>query len=320
MDDTQKKDTLEAARRELMQRLHRRTEKSHCLETAIPGLTLARYDHTTARQSYLREPSLCLLVQGTKKLLLGEEEYVCDADHYLITSVSLPVISEVTEASPETPLLGLALQLDHQTLLRLAVDTTVPVRRECHCKRGLMVCKVTTLLLRALTRLVDLLNTPDDIPILAPLVHTEILYRLLTGEQGIRLRQTAMAGNYSHQIAQVINWMQKNYKDPFRVEDIASKAGMSTSAFHLHFRSVTAMSPLQFQKWIRLHEARRIMLVEHQDAFRAACQVGYESPSQFNREYRRQFGEPPLRDVKKIQKNGKEQEKGTKRSPIKSIL
>ncbi len=314
MDDKQECDALESARVELVQRLSRRTKKSCCLATAIPGVTLAKYDHTTEPKSYLRGPSLCILVQGAKKFILGDGEYICDANQYLVTSVSLPVISEVTAASKEVPLLGVGMQLDVRMLTQLVVESIIPVRRECHCELGIAVSKVTAPFLRAINRLLELLDTPADIPILAPLFQKEILYRLLTGGKGAQLCKIAMAGNYSHQIARAIEWMRNNFTKPFRVEDVASEAGMSTSAFHLHFRSVTSMSPLQFQKWIRLHEARRIMIIEHQGALRAACRVGYESPSQFNREYRRLFGEPPLRDIKKLQKNEDGQENTTGRS------
>ena len=159
------------------------------------------------------------------------------------------------------------------------------------------VSEVSLPLLNAFQRLIDLLDQPEDIPILAPLIQREILYRLLMGEQGPRLRQMGAAGSQSHQIARAIDWLKANFSQPLRVDDLAAHARMSTSAFHHHFRALTAMSPLQFQKWLRLHEARRLMLTEHLDAATAAFQVGYESPSQFSREYNRLFGAPPLRDI-----------------------
>ncbi|TVM10014.1 AraC family transcriptional regulator, partial [Oceanidesulfovibrio indonesiensis] len=166
--------------------------------------------------------------------------------------------------------------------------------------RGMAVSEVSKPLLDAFLRLLDLLDEPESVPILAPMVQREIAYRLLTGEQGARLRQIAAAGSHSQQIARTIDWLKENYSQQLKVEALAKQAGMSTSTFHHHFRSVTAMSPLQFQKWIRLHEARRLMLLDRLDATSAALQVGYESPSQFSREYSRLFGAPPLRDIKRL--------------------
>ena len=160
--------------------------------------------------------------------------------------------------------------------------------------------KVTMPLLDSFHRLINLLDTPKDIPILSALIKSEILYRLLVGNQGQRLRQIAMTGSHSHQIARSINWLKDNYTQPLRVKDLANLSGMSTSTFHHHFRALTAMSPLQYQKWLRLHEARRLMLTDNMDAANAAFEVGYESPSQFSREYSRLFGAPPLRDIKKM--------------------
>jgi AraC-like DNA-binding protein len=247
------------------------------------------------------DPCLCLVAQGAKRVMLGDEEYVYDANHFLITSVGLPVVSNVVEASKDAPLLGLALQIDLRLAAQLMVDSNLPTPRTPQCGRGIAVSEVSAPLLSAFQRLLDLLDQPEDIPILAPLLHKEILYRLLVGDQGPRLRQIASAGSHGNQIVRAVDWLKENYAQQLKIEGLAKQIGMSTSTFHHHFRAMTAMSPLQFQKWLRLHEARRLMLTESQDATSAALQVGYESPSQFSREYRRQFGAPPLRDIRKLQ-------------------
>ncbi len=293
----QKADALELGRAALVERIARWTEKAEKPDTAIPALSLRRYEAPTEPTNYMHEPSICLSVQGAKRVLLGEEVYVYDAHHFLITSVDLPVVAQVLEASREKPYLGLMLKLDPRAITQLMVDSSFPAPRARQAGRGMAVSEVLLPLLNAFHRLIDLLDAPEDIPILAPLIQREILYRLLVGEQGPRLRQIGAAGSQSHQVARAIDWLKGNFTRPLRVDDLAAYAQMSTSTFHHHFRALTAMSPLQFQKWLRLHEARRLMLIEHQDAATAAFQVGYESPSQFSREYGRLFGAPPLRDI-----------------------
>lgn len=296
----------EEARALLGERIARRTAGAGVVCTGIPGLTLFRYEAPTEPASCMHEPGVCLIVQGVKRVLLGGDEYVYDAYHYLVTSVGLPVMAQILEASRGTPCLGLTLTLDQREIAQLMVDSNMPVVRARQASRGMAVGALMASLLGAFTRLVGLLDVPEDIPILAPLVQREIFYRLLMGDQGPRLRQIATAGSHSHQIARALDWLKKNYSKPLRVDDLASYTGMSTSTFHHHFRSLTAMSPLQFQKWMRLHEARRLMLAEHQDATSAAFQVGYESPSQFSREYSRLFGAPPLRDIKRLHQEARQ--------------
>ncbi len=299
--NTPEGDALDASRRALTNHISRWTENEHHLETKIPGLVLAKYEEPTPPKNGIYEPSICLVVQGAKRVLLGDDEYIYDADHFLITSVGLPVKASVLEASKETPLLGLVLKVDLRMVAQLMVDRSLPFSRTPQAGRGMAVSKVSVPLLNAFLRLTDLLDQPEDIPILAPLIHKEILYRLLVSEQGPRLRQIASTGSHSHQITRAIDWLRENYAQQLKIENLAKDIGMSSSAFHHHFRSVTAMSPLQYQKKMRLLEARRLMLTEQQDATSAAVQVGYESPSQFSREYRRQFGAPPLRDIKRLQ-------------------
>jgi AraC-like DNA-binding protein len=209
-------------------------------------------------------------------------------------------VGHVIEASTARPFLGLILRLDLSELARLMVDSSLPATRTQQTGRGMAVGRLTVPLLNAFERLIDLLDEPGNIPILAPLVQREILYRLLMSPQGPRLRQIATAGSHSHQIARALDWIRENFDRTLKVDDLASSAGMSASSFHQHFRTMTNMSPLQYQKWIRLHEARRLMLAGSLDATRAAFQVGYESASQFSREYSRLFGAPPLRDIKRM--------------------
>jgi AraC-like DNA-binding protein len=287
-------------RKSLGERIMKWTGKKSRFETPIPTLALSQYDAPTELTSYMHEPSLCLVAQGAKRVLLGKEAYTYDAYHFLITAVDLPVMAQVMEASREKPFLGLVLRLQRRSIAEMFTQSDVPLPRPQQAGRGMAVSEVNLPLLDAIIRLVDLLDTPEDIPMLAPLVQKEILYRLLVGEQGERLRQLGAAGTQSHQIAQTIDWLKENFHRPLLVDELASQARMSSSTFHRHFRAVTSMSPLQYQKFLRLHEARRLMLTEHSDAASAAFAVGYESHTQFSREYSRMFGAPPLRDVKSL--------------------
>jgi len=267
------------------------------LVTAIPNLLLSRRSTPTQPMSYMYEPCICLLAHGVKRVLLGDDAYVYDARHFLITSVDLPTVVQVIKASREKPCLALLLKLDQREVSQLMADSNLPPPRAQESGRGMAIGEVTLPVLTAFQRLIDLLDQPKDIPILAPIVEREIFYRLLVSDQGARLRQMASAGSHSHQIAQAIEWLKSHYTKPLRIDDLAARVHMSTSAFHHHFRQLTAMSPLQYQKWLRLNEARRLMLTENFNAATAAFRVGYESPSQFSREYRRFFDEPPSRDI-----------------------
>ncbi len=292
---------VEIASINLANNIARWTGKENRLDTLIPSLTFHRWEVPTEPTSYILEPSLCLIAQGRKQVLLGEEIYTYDARHYLITSVGLPVIAQIIEASSEMPYLGLTLELDRRVIAQLMLDSNHSSPRTREASRGMAVSEVSLQLLNAFRRLIDLLDEPDNIPVLAPLIKREIFYRLLTGEQGARLRQIITTGSESHLVDKVIELMKSNFNTKIRVDKLASYAGMSTSTFHHHFREVTAMSPLQFQKRLRLNEARRLMLMDNIDAANAAFQVGYESPSQFSREYGRLFGAPPLQDIRSLQ-------------------
>ena len=284
----------------LAERIARWTEGKNRLDTPIQGLNLHRWETPTEPTSYMLAPSICMIGQGRKRLFLGEDIYIYDAHRFLITSVDLPVVAQIIEASREKPYLGLTMELDLRMIARLMLDNDMPSSRPTKDRLGIAVSEVSVPLHDAFNRLLDLLEHPEDIPALAPLVQQEIFYRLLMGEQGPRLRQISTIGNHGYQIARAIDWLKENFSKPVKVEDLAGKVGLSVSAFHNHFRSITAMSPLQFQKRMRLNEARRLMLSNQFDAARAAFEVGYESPSQFSREYSRLFGAPPLRDIKNL--------------------
>jgi AraC-like DNA-binding protein len=291
------KTSMEGALEALGKSIARWTDKGGLLGTAISALSLARRDAPTEPTSYMYEPSLCVIAQGAKRVLLGDDTYMLDVHHFLITSVDLPTVVQIIRASRETPYLGLTLKLDRREMAQLLADSHLPPPHAQQSSRGMAIGEVTSPLLVACHRLIDLLAEPQDIPILAPIIQREILYRLLVGDQGARLRQIASAGSQSHRIAQAIDWLKRHYTLPLRIDDLAAHVHMSLSAFHHHFRALTAMSPLQYQKWLRLNEARRLMLTERLEAATAAFQVGYESPSQFSREYRRVFGAPPLHDI-----------------------
>ena len=289
--------SLEVAIGALGKSIARLTEKDELYTTAVPGLSLFRWIEPTEPITGMYEPSVCLVAQGAKRVRLGEDTFVYDAHHYLITSVHLPTVVQIIEASREKPYLGLRLMLDQREIAQLMVDSNLPPPRVQQSSRGMATGEVTLPLLTAIQRLIDLLAEQQDIPILAPIIQREIIYRLLVGDQGERLRQIASAGSQSHQIARAIDWLKGNFSQPLSIDNLAAHVRMSSSTFHHHFRSMTALSPLQFQKQLRLQEARRLMLAERMDAATAAFQVGYESPSQFSREYNRLFGAPPLRDI-----------------------
>jgi AraC-like DNA-binding protein len=264
--------------------------------TAVPNLRLARASAPTDFLPVVYEASLCVVVQGSKEVRLAGETFRYDSAHSLLVSVDLPVTARVVEASKGRPCLVARVMLNAAVVGEFLADGPPPLRPGPPA-RALGVTSVEPPLLDAITRLVTLLDAPEDIPALAPLVLREITYRILAGPQGAKLRQFAAAGAPAHRIARAVQWLTDHYAEPLRVEELAKRVGMSPSALHLHFKHVTTLSPLQYQKRLRLQEARRIMLGEGLDAGGAAFRVGYESPSQFGREYRRMFGTPPGKDV-----------------------
>lgn len=276
--------------------------------TAIPRLSLLRASRPTDPLHALYAPELCIFVQGKKKVFLGDEVHLCDQDQHLIASVDLPVIGEIVEASPEKPYLALQLDLDPASLGELLVKAQLEAPTYNRSGPGLALSRNSPELLDAAVRLLRLLRTPREISVLAPLVEREILYRLLTGEQARTLRQIALADGKLGQINRAISWIKTHYREPFRIEDLASEARMSSSALHHHFKEVTTMSPLQYQKRLRLQEARRLILGTPLDAAAAGFSVGYDSPSQFSREYSRLFGAPPRRDMERLKHPRPQQE------------
>lgn len=296
---------LDEARQSLVSRMSRLSAREEEIILPIPGMEFHRYTKPTVPVSALHKPSVCLVVQGGKRVQLNDEVYTYDANRFLFTSVTLPIIANITEASPETPFLGITWELDLRMIAQMVADSELPAPASDSTESGVALGAVTPALLNTYVRALELLDAPEDIPVLAPLIHKELLYRMLKGDQGERLRQISMAESHSLQISRAIDWLLAHYNESVRMEDVASHVGMSMSGFNKHFRSVTAMSPLQFQKWMRLQEARRLMLSENRDAANAATLVGYDSPSQFSREYSRQFGAPPKRDIKRLQEMGK---------------
>jgi AraC-like DNA-binding protein len=289
--------SMSSALEVLCRSIARLADKDDRTKTAVPGLSFFWRSGPTQPYSAMYDPCICMAAQGAKRVVLGGDEYVYDARHYLITPINLPAVVQILKASPEKPFLGMVLRLDMRILAELMVDSGLPHPQLQQPGTAMATGRVTQPLLDAFQRLVNLLDEPRDIPILAPIIKREIFYRLLVGEQGMRLRQMASAGSQGNKIARAIEWLKDNFTQPLRVDDLAAKVNMSTSTFHHHFRALTAMSPLQYQKWLRLNEARRLMLSENEDAAAAAFQVGYESPSQFSREYSRLFGNAPLRDI-----------------------
>ncbi|MGG1597413.1 AraC family transcriptional regulator [Paenibacillus naphthalenovorans] len=285
---------------ELVQIIERYSTKDGVHQTAIPSLFFMRDSNATVPRHGVYKPSLCIVVQGAKEVWLAQEHFRYSPTDYLVASVHLPVITQVTEATPDVPYLGFKLEFTANQILEVLRDSEIRVRPRENAKRGMFVSRIELPLLDAVIRLARLLDNPKDIPILAPLFTKEILYRVLQGRQGVMLEQIAIEGSSAHQIKDVIEHITNNFDKSFRIEELAEKVNMSVSSLHRHFKEVTAMSPIQYQKQLRLREARRLLLTESADATDVAFRVGYESPSQFSREYSRMFGFPPREDIKRL--------------------
>lgn len=269
--------------------------------TAISGVLLFRRTAPSACYRATYEPSLTVFVQGRKLINLGGTEYLCDGSSFLVSSIDVPVQSQIVEASDDVPLLSMLLRLDMPTVREVLSRQDLPEPEvSCH-RRGLAVGETTVGLLGACARLIQLLETPEDIPFLSYLIQREIVYRLLRTPQGERLHAIATTGDLSHRTARAIAWLRANYTKPLHMDELAAVARVGVSTLHHQFRALTAMSPLQYQKQLRLQAARQRMLMEGIDATSAAYEVGYESVSQFSREYSRFFGQPPMRDIKTLQ-------------------
>lgn len=284
-----------------LQRLVHSHSEDGLTQTALPNLTLFRSAATTEPIQTIYEPSLCLVVQGARLAMLGKTSFIYNTAQYLLVSVNLPLVGAIIEANEKKPYLGLKLNLDLHVLRSLILElpqqpTTAPP------SAGLTSGALTPQLSDALVRMMQLLSHPADIPVLGPLIEREIIYRLITGNNADLLHQVAAADSRLSQIHRAIDWIRHHYNEAFRIETLAETAGMSVSSFHQHFKAVTSMSPLQYQKHIRLHEARKLVLSNQMDATVAGFEVGYDSPSQFSREYKRVFGAPPLRDMARFRR------------------
>lgn len=268
--------------------------------TAIKGLTLHHVDHSTEPSSYLYEPCFAFIAQGAKRVVLGTETYVYDESQFLLTAVGLPTVVQVLGATPSRPYLSIKLDFDLDLAKDLIAEVDETGTRPQVQTSGLAVSPVTPKLADSIRRLVELLTSPDEIPILAGGIQKELLYRVLISPVGDRLREAVLRGSQTNRVTTAIRYIRKNFAHPIRIETLAEKVGMGASTLHNHFRAVTTMSPIQYQKQLRLHEARRLMLRDETDVAGAAYRVGYESANQFSREYRRLFGSSPKTDVRRL--------------------
>ncbi|MBY0200232.1 AraC family transcriptional regulator [Priestia megaterium] len=288
---------------ELSRLIERLCKQDGVHPTTIPSLFLIRESIITEPVSRVNEPSFCIILQGEKEVLLGEERFLYGPSHYIVASVDLPVTGQVIKASAESPYLAFKLEFTSSQVLEVLNGTDIKTRQGKNAKRAMYVSKIEPSLLDAVVRLASLLDTPKHIPVLAPLLKKEILYWILQGPHGEALEQMAVEGSNASRIREVIDHIINKYEESFRIEELAEIANMSVSSLHRHFKEVTAMSPIQFQKQLRLQEARRLLLAESTDIAHVAFKVGYESQSQFSREYSRMFGFPPRVDIDRMREN-----------------
>jgi len=294
-----------AARTELAERIVRHVAEDGRIEAA-PGLFLFRYSSPTGPLYSVSEPSFCVIVQGSKELFLGDQRYRYDASRYLLVSAEVPAVGHIIEASKERPYLAVRLALDRALVAAVLTEATPPAARSPAAVTAVAVSRIDANLLDSVVRIVRLIDAPRDYGVLAPLAAREIVYRLASGDQAGRLRQIAVVGGHAPRIARAIERLRKDFDKPLRITSLARQLGMSASGFHHNFKAVTAMSPLRFQKQLRLQEARRLLLAGDVDAATAGYQVGYDDPSHFSREYKRHFGEPPMRDVVRLRDAARE--------------
>lgn len=284
---------------QLADRIARHAPETGMIGTAVPRLSLIRVERPTAPIPSVYEASVCLIAQGSKRVSLGDHSVVYDASRYLLVSMDLPLVGHILEASADAPYLCCKIDLDLAALAELILtEGGTPPTEELS---ALAVYPGDPDMVDAACRLVGLLERPETIPALAPLIEREILYRLLTGPHGAMLRHMAVADSHLGQVSRAIAKIRSGFNEQLRIREIAAAAGMSASSLHEHFKAVTRMTPLEYQKQLRLQEARRLMLAEGASAGSAGFAVGYESPSQFSREYRRLFGAPPRRDIERLQ-------------------
>ena len=285
---------------ELAALLEQRTGVDGGHETPIPQLTVWRFSNPTEPAHVLQQPAVYVVVQGRKQVTVGDETYIYDPSQYLAVSLELPTVTHVVEASPDAPYLCMTLRVDARELAALIVETERPAPRDDHDGRALFVSSLQAPLLDGFLRLVRLLDAPHDIPVLAPLVLRELHFRLLQGEQHGRLAEMAIGDGRVRRVAGAISWIKEHYTEPLQIDALAKRVNMSASALHGHFKAVAGVSPIQYQKHLRLQEARHLLMSEGTSAEAVAYEVGYASPSQFSREYARLFGEPPRRDADRM--------------------
>lgn len=285
---------------EFTQLIERHTNGDGKHRTDFQSLVVIRSSQVTGPHYSVHNPSLCIIAQGLKQLTLAQENFLYGPTEYLLTSVDLPISGQVIKASPSAPYLAIKLEFTPSEILEVLHSSQIKISKKEKAGRGISVNRLEGSLLEAVIRLVRLLDDPEDIPVLAPLIKKEIIYRLLQGRQGALLKQMAIEESSTYQISDAIQYIKNNFHQSFRIDDLAEIANLSVSSFHRQFKEVTAMSPIQFQKQLRLQEARRLLLTESTDATDAAFRVGYESPSQFSREYSRMFGHPPKEDIKRL--------------------
>jgi AraC-like DNA-binding protein len=293
---------MSPGQRELGALVSKYSEGDGMHRTAIPGLHCIRLSELQMQLPSVYQPSICVIVQGAKQVLLEEEIYRYAPPQFLAVSVDLPLVGQVIEATRDAPYLCLAIDIDARTIADLIAQSGDAGWSRGDTSRGLFVGELDAAMQESALRLTRLLESPRDIPVLAPLMLREFHYRILCSPYGPAIAQMAIAGSNTHKIGQIIRRMRSNYAEPIRVEELASLANMSPSSFHQHFKAVTAMSPVQYQKRLRLTEARHLLMAENSDAASAAYRVGYQSVSQFSREYARMFGAPPMRDVQELRR------------------
>ncbi|WP_139785656.1 AraC family transcriptional regulator [Cytobacillus gottheilii] len=287
--------------KELAHLLNREAASDGTHETAIQGLQIIRASQISEPIYSIYEPSLCVVAQGSKLVMLEKESFIYDSASYLTASVHLPIKGQVVSASHEEPYLCISLQLDMNQIFEVIQSSNQEIPNRSP-GLGLEINRVDDSLLEAVLRLIKLLETPQDIPVLASNIKREIVYRILQNDQNNSLKHFALVGSQGQRIADVIGVLNREFAKPIKVEELAKEARMSSSSFYSHFKDVTGMSPIQYQKQLRLQEARRLLLTENMEAAEAAFQVGYESPSHFSREYSRRFGQSPIRDIRQLRK------------------
>jgi AraC-like DNA-binding protein len=296
------KKKMQINREELIERMARIAPENSLLEV-FPGILIYQSSKPTESEISVLKPAFCFIAQGSKDVLLNDELFHYDSGNYLISTLDLPIKSNVVEASTEKPYLTLRIDLDLALVASVMMESNIEAKKSGSTLKAMSISPVDPDLLDTVVRLVKLFDTPDEMKLFAPSIIREIIYRLLKGRQGQRLSQLVTSEGDTLRISRAVKKLRENIDQPLKIEDMAREFAMSVSGFHNHFKAVTAMSPLQFQKQIRLQEARRLMLVENLNIASASFRVGYEDPSYFSREYKKLFGIPPHRDIARLRNN-----------------